>query len=506
MVRVPPTSEVKTVRSFSSGLRSPASSRLRPASARPIPSSWTTLLSTQPMPARATASTTAQASRNRAGGTPSRSRRQRAARAASRSSGPGSSGPRFVLAAIGLLLGQAPVPGAFSAKKASKLSCRRPARPRPCLLSRFAGKSQAGRGGTATERRGRSDRAKRPHLAPGRRRRRSRARRRLRVRGGPVPPHRRQGLRARGPAGPGHARLRPHGGGADHRPPAPGQPGDGAAQRLRDLPGHAGGDPLGRADHQLRHLRVLDRQHRPRVRRGPGRAGQGRGRGQRAARRRRGGQDGPLPDRPAGRRRGQGGLVPAAQVVHPAQAEQPHPPQDPGRRRPGRLHRRGRDRRGVDRQHRGRRPLARHPRAGRGPGRPRPVRRLPRQLGRGDPVHPVRAGPPARHRRLRRRRPGPGDPEHGREGVDRRRAPVLRGHRLRPGADLADHRLLRPAAGVRRGPVRRGRARGRRVRAHQRPPHGQGGGAAGRPPHLPSGCWSAGCASSSTSGPCSTPR
>ena len=261
-----------------------------------------------------------------------------------------------------------------------------------------------------------------------------------------------------------------------------------------------------RADHQLRHLRVLDRQHRPRVRRGPGRAGQGRGRGQRAARRRRGGQDGPLPDRPAGGRRGQGGLVPAAQVVHPAQAEQPHPPQDPGGRRPGRLHRRGRDRRGVDRQHRGRRPLARHPRAGRGPGRPRPVRRLPRQLGRGDPVHPVRARPPARHRRLRRRRPGPGHPEHGREGLDRRRAPVLRGHRLRPGADLADHRLLRPAAGVRRGPLRRGRARGRRVRAHQRPPHGQGGGAPGRPPHLPSGCSSAGCASSSTSGPCSTPR
>ena len=93
MVRVPPTSEVYSVASLRSEVRSPATQRLTPVSARPMPSSWTTLASTQPMPTRTTASTTAQASRYRAGGTPSRSRRQRVARAVSRSSGPGSSGP-----------------------------------------------------------------------------------------------------------------------------------------------------------------------------------------------------------------------------------------------------------------------------------------------------------------------------------------------------------------------------------------------------------------------------
>src|SRR4029453_4013616 len=104
---------------------------------------------------------------------------------------------------------------------------------------------------------------------------------------------------------------------------------------------------------------------------------------------------------------------------------------------------------------------------------PRPPRGVPGQLGRGPPVHPVRPRPPARRPGLRRRHPGAGDPEHGREGLDRRRASVLRGHRLRPGADLADHRLLRPPAGVRGGPLRCRRAGGRRAGADQRPPHRQ---------------------------------
>src|SRR5215208_4591050 len=77
-----------------------------PADARVGPADGVVLdhvLSTQPSPVSTRTSTAAQASRNRAGGTPSRSRRQRAARAVSRSSGPGSSGPRRLLAAIRLL-------------------------------------------------------------------------------------------------------------------------------------------------------------------------------------------------------------------------------------------------------------------------------------------------------------------------------------------------------------------------------------------------------------------
>jgi cardiolipin synthase len=64
------------------------------------------------------------------------------------------------------------------------------------------------------------------------------------------------------------------------------------------------------------------------------------------------------------------------------------------------------------------------------------------------------------------------------EGQHRRRAAVLHRDRLCPGADLADHRLLRPTTRVRRRAVRRGRPRRRRARADQRPPHRQ----AGRPP------------------------
>ncbi len=237
--------------------------------------------------------------------------------------------------------------------------------------------------------------------------------------------------------------------------------------------------------HQLRHLRLLDGQHRPRVRRGPGRAGRGRGRGQRAARRRRGGQDGPLPDRPAGATPG---------------------PRWPGSGRPkwytlhklnNRTHRKilvvdGRvgftGGVGIAEEWTGNCEDAGH-------WRDTHVRvegPAARDLFGGfldnwaEATQCILSGPrpPARHRRLRRRRPGPGHPEHGREGLDRRRAPVLRGHRLRQGADLADHRLLRPPAGVRRGPLRGGRARGRRARAHQRPPHRQAGRPPGRAPHL----------------------
>ena len=76
------------------------------------------------------------------------------------------------------------------------------------------------------------------------------------------------------PTAPSSARARPCAAGS--RPcsasPRPRATTHGPAQRRRDLPGDAGGDPRGRAHDRLPDLRLLEGRHRPRVRARPGRA------------------------------------------------------------------------------------------------------------------------------------------------------------------------------------------------------------------------------------------
>jgi cardiolipin synthase len=86
--------------------------------------------------------------------------------------------------------------------------------------------------------------------------------------------------------------------------------------------------------------------------------------------------------------------VPPAQALRDAPRDEPHPPQDPRRRRPRRDDRRRRHRRGVDGQRAGPRPLARHPRPRPRPDRARPAGRLRRELARGHRRGARRPAPP----------------------------------------------------------------------------------------------------------------
>ena len=95
----------------------------------------------------------------------------------------------------------------------------------------------------------------------------------------------------------------------------------------------------------------------------------------------------------------------------------------------------------------------------------------------------------------------PGHPLHRAEGQHRRRATVLHRDRVCPGADLADHRLLRATAGLRRRAVRRGRPRGGRAVALTNGPHTDKGSSARPGGAAMSRRWPAAGGSSSTSAP-----
>ena len=395
-------------------MRSPASQRLTPASARPMPSSWTTLASTQPTPTRATVEHDGAGEqvqgRGHALAQPPPAHRQgglavvgaRVERSAGRQGGHRSPSAVFI--------GTTYPASSQPRRRANYPFADTPRRRRPCLLSRFGGKSQAAPDGDCDGATEGSDCAECPYLAPGRRGRRPRARRRLRLRG--FLDCRRtagKGFELEDPPAPGTPDFARMVEALTARPAAPGQPRppcSATAPRSSRPCWRRSARPERTVDFATYVYwtgsiapefaeALADRSKagsRSTCCSTPWR-----------------GQDGPLPDRPAGGRRGQGGLVPADQLVHPAQAEQPHPPQDPGGRRPRWLHRRV----GIAEEWTGKAPrtpavLAQHPRAGRGPGPPRPVRRLPRQLGRGDPVHPVPGPTTCQTRRLRRRRPDPG--------------------------------------------------------------------------------------------------
>ena len=180
-----------------------------------------------------------------------------------------------------------------------------------------------------------------------------------------------------------------------HRGPGDrGQRGRRAAQRRRDLPGHARSHRAGSPHDRLPDLRLLagrDRHRAGRPTGGPGRRGV-RVRvlldswGARTIE--------PTGHRDHGGRGCERPVVPAAATVPASRrAQPPDPPQGADRRRGGRLHRRRRHRRRVGRRRPQRARVARHPLPHPGTRRRRAARRVPRQLGRDRP------GP------LRRRRP-----------------------------------------------------------------------------------------------------
>ena len=261
-----------------------------------------------------------------------------------------------------------------------------------------------------------------------------------------------------------------------------GQRGRAARQRRPHLPLLPGDDPPGGEDGLHAHLRVLARRHRRRGRRRPVRARGRRGRVQRDHRRhgRRADEAGRV--RADGRRRRPRLALPPAQALRVAAARQPHAPQDPRRRRLRRADRRRRDRGGVDRRRPGPRPLARHPRARARADRARAVRRVRRELARGD-------GRGARRRRLHARARGHGGRrpdadgalERGRRRHQRRGALLPRD---RGGARVArpHRRLLRAAPGVHRGAggMRRTRREGARARARRAHRQGTGAGRGAR--------------------------
>ncbi len=108
---------------------------------------------------------------------------------------------------------------------------------------------------------------------------------------------------------------------------------------------------------------------RPGVRRCALRAGARRRQGARAARLGRLVEDGPGAGRRDEAARASRSRSTTRRTGAPRPAQQPHAPEAPRRRRPGRLHRRRRHRRQVERRRAGPRPLARHPLPGRRPGR-----------------------------------------------------------------------------------------------------------------------------------------
>ena len=277
-------------------------------------------------------------------------------------------------------------------------------------------------------------------------------------------------------------------------------------QRRPDLPRVPRDRPVGRADAQRPDLRLLARRDRRRGRRGDPREG-ARGRPlQGDPRRARRGADGAPPDPRDARRRRRGAPLPPAEAVRDQAGREPHAPARADRRRQGRDDRRSRDRRGVDGRRRGLRPLARHARPGPRARRPRAPGRVRGELARGHRRGARRRGLPARPRAGRRRRAHAARPLERQGRRHQRRGPLLPRDRLGAALDRAHRRLLRPAAGVHAGALRRRRARRRRPGPGPRPAHRQGVRADRRAGRPTSACWTPGCGCSSTSRRCCTRR
>ena len=224
------------------------------------------------------------------------------------------------------------------------------------------------------------------------------------------------------------------------------------------------------------HLRLLARRDRPR---GRGRAVRARGGGrrvQRDHRRRRRDEARARGDRADARRGRPRDPLPPAQALRGQARGQPHPPQDPHRRRARRADRRGRHRGGVDGRRRGHRPLARHARARRGAGGARAVRRVRRELAGGDRRGARRRRVPARARGNGGRRADDGRALERRRRRLQRRGALLPRDRRRERVARPDRGLLRAAPGVHGGAPGRGRARRARARARPGLEHRQAAG------------------------------